>query len=322
VVTSTFLHSIRWKAVNSFVADLVQCGRRFYVIEIMSMIRKINKKRMATQFKDRKYYLDICNKHILSNPGIDTSDWLIIEDMIKETKVMNALMDVGSPVVLKIGNKDNIYKEFNLSHELYVSNVPGFVKYICAFTCKDNLEQLSGRGFCNSKGSTEQHVLIMPYFIDGSVRMHRWNKQNFDILKSVIKQTIACVITAATRLGFHHNDLHLDNVMLVQSSKRLKAFSDLNIRIETLGYKPTIIDLELARQKPSTQQWEKLVCIDIRKMMYSLGDLVNSSIDVNGISDIVKQLDYLKDPFNDCNVKHIIEVINMVDKLTCSSKLM
>ncbi len=293
-----------------------------YFISIikMSTIQKINKRRMATQFKDRKYYLDICTERLTDNPGIDTSDWLIVQDMMKDKKVMNAIMNAGNPVVMKIGEKTNIFKEFNLSKELYVNNIPGFVKYICAFSCKDDLENLQGRGFCNNK-SNEQHVLIMPYFKYGSIRTFRWTTTNFDILKSVLKQTIACVLTAAMLLGFHHNDLHLDNVMLIPSKKHAKKYSDIDVEIDRLGYKPIIIDLELSKKIPSYIQWEKYICVDLRKMMYSLGDLINASIDVEGITDIIKRLDYLKDPFNECSTQDLLKILGMVDNLTFSQKL-
>jgi hypothetical protein len=190
----------------------------------------------------------------------------------------------NKPVVLKLGEQERTFKEFN-TKMLYEARVPGFVKYICAFSCLDDLTNLNDRGLCNGKGSM-QHALIMPYFKHGSIKTYAWTPGNFHVLKSLVKETTACGMILAQQYSIIHNDLHADNIMMVSSRKTNKRFDDIGIEIPRFGYKPIMIDLELHRVVGGEENIAKVFCGDLRKLFFSLGDLKKSTIEVVGLPDI------------------------------------
>lgn len=286
-----------------------------------SVIYRLQKSRDYRSDKDRKYFLDVCNKRIVDVPAtpVRTDDWLVIKDALLDNKVMQAIMDKNKPVVLKLGEHEKTFKEFNTTRMLYEARVPGFVKYICAFSCLDDLTNLKDRGLCNGKGIM-QHALIMPYFKHGSTKTYAWSLENFHVLKSLVKETIACGMILAQQYSIIHNDLHADNIMMVSSSKTNKRFDDLGIVVLRFGYKPIMIDLELHRVVGEEENIAKVFCGDLKKLFFSLGDLKKATIEVVGIGTIMIVVDYLRDPFNQCDWAAVERVFEMVDNLTCRIK--
>lgn len=281
-----------------------------------AVIYRLQKTRDYRSDKDRKFFLDVCNKRIVDNPVIRTDDWLFIKDALLDNKVMQAIMDKNKPVVIKLGEQERIFKEFNTTRMLYEARVQGFVKYICAFSCVDDLTNLTDRGFCNGKGSM-QHALIMPYFKHGSIKTYAWTLENFHVLKSLVKETITCGMILAQQYSIIHNDLHADNIMMVSSSKTNKRFDDLGIGIPRFGYKPIMIDLELHHVVGEEQNIAKVFCGDLRKLFFSLGDLKKATIELLGLPDILNVIESLRDPFNQCDWAAVERVFDMVDNLTC-----
>ena len=283
-----------------------------------AVIRKIHKSRDYRSNKDRKYYLDVCGKRLGEHSHVRTDDWLVIRDALLETKVMTAIMENKKPVVLKIGEQDKIYNEFNTSRMLYESRIPGFIKYICAFTCKDDLFKLENRGFCNGEGDS-RHALIMPYFKHGSVKTYKWTLDNFHMLKSIINETITCCVVLGQRCNIIHNDLHADNVMMVSTNKTERQFDDY--KIYRYGFKPVIIDLELFRTLRPDENIVKVFCGDLRKLFSSMTDLKVATIEIVGLFDVLKHIDHHRDSFNDSNWDSIKSIMNMVNDLRCRKKL-
>jgi len=57
----------------------------------------------------------------------------------------------------------------------------------------------------------------MPYYELSSMLRYKWDESNFNMLKELLKQVIEILIFTNKQVGFLHNDIHLDNVMLKKS---------------------------------------------------------------------------------------------------------
>jgi hypothetical protein len=165
----------------------------------------------------KKYFLDFYKNNVIGD--INTRDWLIMKNLLLDEKVIQGILYNTYKVVIKLGKKEEIDKEYNLNTQL--QKFKGFVRYICKFSCKDDLNKYkhddgswSGNGFCESNGPDKTNAIIMPYYELSSMLRYKWDESNFDIFKKLLKQVVEILIFTNRQIGFLHNDIHLDNVML------------------------------------------------------------------------------------------------------------
>ena len=94
----------------------------------------------------------------------------------------------------------------------------------------------------------------MPYIADGSIKNFNWTEHKLDILKSVLSQSIMSLFLAYHKIGFLHNDIHLDNILIKKTKKQYIDYDYENennthskhnkIQIPTHGYKIVILDFD------------------------------------------------------------------------------
>ena len=91
---------------------------------------------------------------------------------------------------------------------------------MCLFNCFDNtyynIKEDLKKNLCSASHTEENKkvVLIMPFIAEGSIKNFNWIENKLDILKSVLSQTIMSLFLAYHKLGFLHNDMHLDNILI------------------------------------------------------------------------------------------------------------
>lgn len=205
-----------------------------------------------------KYHID-CSKLEKNLESIEVS----INNVIQNTNDITVLKSVLNDnmitkqhrnIVIKIGKiNKTIEKEFMIGKQLEKEKIIGFINYICLFFCFDNtymnIKQNRHQNIlppiCSVKNVDDQKksILIMPFIPDGSIRKFNWTNDNFDIMKSVLQQTVMSIFSAYEKCGFIHGDLHLDNILLKKTKKSVITYEQ-NIEIKTHGYKIIIMDFD------------------------------------------------------------------------------
>jgi serine/threonine protein kinase len=212
------------------------------------MIKSLDRRRYKTGGSD-KYYVDCSNY-------AENADDIHIDGILKETTDVSVLRAVATDdtirrkhrhIVVKIdrANQTN-RKEYDIGERLFRMRIPGFMRYVCVFPCFDAApHQESGR-ICRAEPSekNEKDVLVMPYLSEGSLASHSWDESNVLLLKSLLVQTVMSALIAYTTLGFVHNDLHLDNVLLRRTKKMTLDYhvGGKQYSVATMGYNTVITD--------------------------------------------------------------------------------
>jgi thiamine kinase-like enzyme len=177
------------------------------------------------------------------------NDITILESIINDKNITSK----QKHIVIKIGKVNKrIENEFMIGKFLEKHNIPGFIKYMCLFKCFDDIyhkidtNNIKSLSLCNAKKEDEnmKAILVMPFISEGSIRTFKWNSDKYEVLKSIILQTIMSVFTAYQKYGFLHNDLHLDNILIKKTKKETIEYEYENIKIKTYGYKIVIMDFE------------------------------------------------------------------------------
>ena len=262
---------------------------------------------------DTKYYITSCQTKI--NQDSDTTKWIKLESLIKHTRdihIFEGILNKTQNIVVKSGIKDTIKKEYEISKAL--KDLPNFIKYICYFTCKKNKEINFQNSLCSASGD-EYKIILMPYYQLGSVEKYNWDKSNFHILKSVIKQLFLSQIIAFQKNGFVHNDSHPGNFLLRNTSKNTISYSynDKIYNIPSFGLKVIIMDFE--------QSFIKID--DIYFLYMGFKQIINDiefklKIQANGIYEIINYIElHIKNKklFQDIDL-----LLNLIDNLEFISK--
>jgi serine/threonine protein kinase len=184
-----------------------------------------------------KYHID-CDYYEKNTDNIHISelvrnknDIYLLESVLSATIFKEVLLIKKKPIVVKIGRENQtIEKEYDYGKQLKHANIPGFIRYICLFSCLD-----------------APRTLLMPYISEGSLRTFEWTSEKLPILESAILQAIMSSMIAYIKCGFIHGDFHLDNILLKKTKKR-EIIYDLgkgeSISIPTNGYKIVILDFD------------------------------------------------------------------------------
>jgi serine/threonine protein kinase len=232
----------------------------------MDLIKR-GERRRANPVRSTKYYVN-CQTKVLDNKN--TREWLIIKRILFDSKVILGLLNQNMQVVIKIGDKHHIEREYDINQQL--RDFKGFTRYICKFSCLDKLDKyipkdFSGNildsyrdtGICDPDGSIMTFSIIMPYYPIGNVLNYSWNESNFEQFKKIIRDAISTLLYANQEIGFLHNDLHLENLLLKQNQKgELKC---------------DIIDFELSTINESNKKNYKQLGQNFRKLFVDINRL-------------------------------------------------
>jgi serine/threonine protein kinase len=211
-----------------------------------------------------------------------TKEWLLVERYLSSKQynvLLGSLRNIQyKNVIIKFGEVADMNKEYTLSKLAYEHNVPNFIKFICAFTCEDDIENIKTRDFtihnyiCKNKGDS-LGVIIMPYYHFGSLNNYRWTKDNFHILKSTLRQVVYSILFAFEKFGFVHGDLHLDNIILRNTNKKTIEYESRSLH--TNGLYALIMDFGLSS---SNVQNTRQIYLDLKRVFSLVYSMNNSDI--------------------------------------------
>ena len=272
-----------------------------------------------------KYKLD-CQNIIDKSENSDTKDWLNLEKQIdhdsEEYTLYNALLEKNKQIVVKIGPEKLKY-EYEIGNLLDTLKIPTFLGYICMFNCLDDFYKIKGKSkaekiFINSKRSflckkegEIINVLVMQYITNGSIDKYNWNKDNFIILKNVIKHIVISLLYSALMIGFIHTDAHLGNIMIQKTKRKNINYGDF-YSLEIIGsIIPVIMDYDRAIiQKDAVDL--ALVYNDVRKVFSLLDTELKIKFNISKLLDLLRILiiNKIRITKEVCN-----EILSEIDKL-------
>lgn len=193
-----------------------------------------------------KYNLNCKGK--INDDDPNTQNWLEIQESFdhqsNDFKIFTGILEKQHNIVVKIGNYTKINSEYVLGNLL--KNIPNFVDFYCHFTCYDNFNNVGkNKSICKKKNEnlTEIGVIVMPFYKLGRIDKFNWKRDNFILLKSILKHIICSILYAYEKHGFIHKDTHLGNILL--KNTRIKNISyGNNIQIDVQGILPVIMDYD------------------------------------------------------------------------------
>jgi serine/threonine protein kinase len=187
-----------------------------------------------------KYYIQ-CNESSIQNP---TSLHINNERAIVKALLEDGMQRKNQRIVVKIGPSETLKKEYTIGQTL--KHIPGFIRYICAMTCNDNLTRYSENPHAEiCRGSSidpRMNVIVMPYYPLGSFRTYDWVSHP-EQFKSALKQLFLSLYLAFVQYGFLHNDIHLDNVLVSRTQKQSIRYNETDT-IPTNGIRIQIMDFD------------------------------------------------------------------------------
>lgn len=202
-----------------------------------------------------KYHID-CDYYEKHTDNIHVSELVRNKNDIS---ILEAVLSISEGkqrkprhIVVKIGRENRtIEKEYDYGKRLEHAKIPGFIRYICIFSCLDDTHRSRNtpKAICKGTDIPENHkkVLLMPYISEGSLRTFHWTAEKLPILESAILQAIMSSMVAYMKCGFIHGDFHLDNILLKKTKKREIVYEladGRSVAIPTNGYKIVILDFD------------------------------------------------------------------------------
>jgi len=181
-----------------------------------------------------EYYGRDASRHVKNKTYKKTSK--IVKSRTSKSKSYLQMMQ--KPIVIKtwhyVTGYEGIYREFKIGKQL--QDIPGFIKFIAFMQCYDNSydkktrkeinEEISKKSkkdiitmkikdekICQGSDDIKQ-LLIMPYYPMSSMGSYQWNETQSLQIRSLIEQVIWSCYSAFVKYGFIHNDLHLQNILL------------------------------------------------------------------------------------------------------------
>jgi hypothetical protein len=156
---------------------------------------------------ENKYkYLVDCER-IKSDPTA-----LDIQTGAMRDKHVIVLEAVIADKVVSSQNK-KIKREYDVAKKLESSNIPGYIRIDCLFSCGHNMdkyrrkESINPNTFqiCETQDKNNIEVLVMPYVGDGT-SLYDVGATHY---KELVKQVVINSANAFKKTGFIHKDLHL-----------------------------------------------------------------------------------------------------------------
>jgi len=208
----------------------------------------------------------------------DIEKYTLLIDVLYKSDNFNAaiiktLFNNKKNIVLKIGFVNAIKKEYDIA--LQLREQTNFIRYYCIFDCNDNIiniinneKIISNYKICNY-GNEPIGILIMNYYKEGSIGDYEWNKENLEILKNVLLQTIFALIYAYEEYGFMYGDLHINNILLKKCKNKEINYNNHKIIVNELEAK--IMDFEKSKinEKNSFDKVIKNILVLLSSLCYN-----------------------------------------------------
>jgi len=230
--------------------------------DIFSLLFCSNKVTMTIKLLDRIFVKSLKPAVLLatlqSDKKINISDSILqkLSSKIDKKFIYDAIEKLQqTKYAIKITEeKNSIEGEIDWNKKL--SKIDGFVKYICHFSCLDDLSRYgyeitkfpkeSTITLCDIDKNTNHYMMISEY-IEGPTLLKYLEKQKYtkDQLFSIISQILYSFITAYEKMGFVHNDVNFNNFIIQNTtveSRRFKFKNNNPMIVFLEGIKPMIID--------------------------------------------------------------------------------
>ena len=266
-----------------------------------------------------KFKLNCQSKLTTDNPT--TKDWLtVIKHISDEHPVLKGVLEKRKEVVVKYGKPSDIQKDYVIAESL--SGLSNFLKYYCTFTCEDDLSDLRRRPYlCDPSAIAKQPYgfIVMPYFPLGSMMEYRWDRGNFELMKSTVKQVCFAMLQAFEKHGMVHRDLHTGNVMLRRTKKVSVTYGSR--ALPTAGMYPIIIDFGRSDTSQTSETHAREVYDDIRRVITGLEMLENSDISLFADIRPIASLSSANAPVTDEAYQTVSDVVDRIKILYDKSKI-
>ena len=224
----------------------------------------------------------------------DKSKWIKLNNYIKDNDIFKISLSLinGHNIIIKIGIKNSIIREYNISKLLLT--IPGFINYLCYFTCN------------NDKTNDLQILLMKEYIVN--IKTYKWDKTNFNIFKSLLKQIFLSLYIAFKDYGFIHNDIHYDNFLLKEQKKEwiIYKYNNEEIKIKSNGYSIIIMDFEISFFDEKKIAYN-IICSDFMNIINFIDTVLKIS---TNNSDII--INYLSKK-KDFDIKLLLELIDKLE---------
>lgn len=177
----------------------------------------------------------------------ETRDWLELLSKLEHdsptVKLYKGLMEKSKSVVAKVG-RISLKHEYEIGSALTELHLPTFLGFHCNFQCLDDFHQMNAASkfLCKERGEGI-HVLIMPYVDGQRIDEHKWTREQFPMLKNILKHITLSLLYASLKLQFAHGDLHLGNVMIKKTTRKKISYEELG-DLELMTYLPIIMDYD------------------------------------------------------------------------------
>lgn len=168
-----------------------------------------------------KYLLD-CER-IKSDPtaldiktGAMRDKHVIVLEAVIADKVLSSQ---NKKIIVKIGETNAIIKrEYDVAKKLESSNIPGYIRIDCLFSCGHNMDKYRRKEsiqpdtfqICETQDKNNIDVLVMPYVGDGT-SLYDADAAHY---KELVKQVVINSANAFKKTGFIHKDLHFGNIVI------------------------------------------------------------------------------------------------------------
>lgn len=288
-------------------------------------------RRYYKQEGGNKYHID-CNELSNNTDNIEISDAIrykndvsVLTGVIKNIK-SKQIPEIKNTrhIVAKIGySNKTLEKEWQIGNML--NGIPGYINYICLFECfDDSYKKEKPTRICNAEKKPENNkkVLLMPYINEGSVKSFKWSVDKFDILRSVIIQSIMSALVAYQKIGFIHGDFHLDNILLKKTKKTYIEYTletDKGIKIIKIpsnGYKIVIMDFEnswIVKPNECIELFWANLSNMISRLNWDLEDGKKNKVNFINLSNITTYIDKQKE--QNANYFKANKIIQMINEL-------
>jgi hypothetical protein len=196
--------------------------------------------------------------------------------------------------VIKISNKQRTLYEKIIESNL--KDIKGFINFERDFIYENN----------------ELCVIVMPYYKYGNIKEFLKDKKDLNLLKSLIKQVFLSYYTAFIEKSFIHNNSHLENILITNTTKEFEEYTNIDLLINLYGYKTILMDFN---SSIINIEVEKRDFLDQLQLFYcnlccGLSYLIN---DDNNIQELLFEYRYKQETMPKAI---IINLINSIDNIT------
>ena len=278
-----------------------------------------------------KYYISCSGRITETTPTSES--WLRILKLIKtdisdidKSRILLGYLDKYGEIVVKIGDAESIEYEYTNSTRIYF--LKGFVKYICYFSCNDNFRDIpsSDRNtLCKGPGGS-MGVILMPYFILGSIAKYSWTNHTILQFHSCLKHSFLSILVLFYKANLIHGDFHPGNVLLKTIKQTDISYIIPEIGeyiIKTNGMRTWIMDYENMQyanysNKDKTVQSFNDFYYDIQKFFMLLYNTIKT-IDNRTISPINSFISNRGINSTYLTKKDIDTILSMIDNIQLST---